>query len=101
MGLESARQALVRALKDGDYQHEARDVLSEKNLLAVGIVSEGEVVVLLQRTRGDQYSTSPHDADQTVDVHVFRPEVKGQRWYIKAYFLDGPEGTATFISVHK
>jgi hypothetical protein len=32
---------------------------------------------------------------------VFRPEVDGERWYIKAYFLDQADKSAMFISVHK
>ena len=101
MGLETARKALVRALMDGDFQHEARDTISEKNLLAIGVVTEVEVVLMLRRTRGDQYSQSPHDWDRDTVVHVFRPEIAGERWYVKAYFLEQPHGTAVFVSVHK
>lgn len=91
----------MAALESGDFQHERRDTLSEKNLLAVGDVTETEVVKLLRRTRGDQYSSSGHDWDPGTTVHLFKPEVDGQRWYIKAYFLDPAEKSAMFISVHK
>lgn len=101
VGLNSARKALIAALEAGDFQHEGRDTLSEKNLLAVGDMTETEVVRLLRRTRGDQYSSSCHDWDSETTVHVFRPEVDGERWYIKAYFLDPADKSAMFISVHK
>jgi hypothetical protein len=42
MGFSSAKRALLTALEAGNIQHEARDVLSEKNLLAVG--DEGTAV---------------------------------------------------------
>ena len=93
--------ALVAALEAGDLQHEARDTLSEKNLLAVGKVSEADVIALLRRTRGDQYSSSGHDRDPDTTVHVFKPAVDEEQWYIKVYFLDPTDGSAMFISVHK
>ena len=101
MGLKSARKALIAALEAGDFQHEKRDALSENNLLAVGEVTETEVVGLLRKTRGEQYSSSGHDWDPDTTVHVFKPEVDGERWYIKAYFLDPADESAMFISVHK
>jgi hypothetical protein len=101
VGLKGARRALISALEAGDYQHEGRGALSEKNLLAVGDVTETEVARLLRRTRGDQYSNSHHDWDPETIVHLFRPEVNGERWYIKAYSLAPPEKSAVFISVHK
>ena len=101
MGLNDARKALIKALEDGDFRHEPRDILSEKNLLAMGEVTENDVIHMLRRTRGDQYSSSPHDWDAETVVHVFRPEVHREKWYVKAYFLDPPGGSAMFISVHK
>ena len=101
MSLRAARAALIRALEDGAFQHEARDVLSEKNLLAVGEVTEADVIRMLRRTRGEQYSSSPHDWDPQTLVHVFKPEAGKQKWYVKAYFLDPPDRCAVFISVHK
>lgn len=85
----------------GDFQHERRDALSEKNLLAVGDVTAAEVVGLLPKTRGDQYSSSSHDWDAATAVHVFKPVVNREQWYIKAYFLDPSDESAMFISVHK
>ena len=52
MGFRDARSALIDALETGNFQHEARDVLSEKNLLAVGDVDIEFVVKLLKKTGG-------------------------------------------------
>jgi len=100
VSLRTVRQALIGSLESGNFEHEARAALAERNLLAVGDVDAAFVVRLLQRTRGDRYATSRHDWDREVTVHVFRPELDGERWYVKAYFLDVQAGRAVFISVH-
>ena len=99
MGFRDARAALIAALEAGTYGHEARDVQEEKNLLAIGDVSEDFVIALLRKARGSDYDVSPHHGDATVDVHVFRPLDAGVRWYVKAYFH--PDAEAVFISVHR
>lgn len=101
MGFSSAKRSLLAALKAGKFQHETRGVLNEKNLLAVGDVSVDEVIGIVKRARGQDYSASPHHWDPTTMVHVFRPTVEETRWYVKAYFLDTPEGIAVFISIHR
>ena len=69
--------------------------------LAVGAIEAGEVATLVLRTSSAEYSESPHHWDQSVAIHTFKPTVSGERWYIKAYFLDKDERTATFVSVHR
>ena len=101
MGFDAARKTVIRALSEGAFLHEARDALSEKNLLAVGDVTAQEIITLLHRTRGDEYTSSPHDWDPETVVHVFRPLVGKERWYVKVYFLEEPISTAVFISVHR
>ena len=101
MGFSSAKRAILAALETGDFQHEAREVLSDKNLLAVGDISVDGLVAILRRARGTDYSVTPHHWDPEIEVHVFRPTLDGTRWYVKAYFLEQPEGTAVFISIHR
>lgn len=101
MGFSTARAAIAAALRTGDFEHETRDALAEKNLLAIGDVDQAFVLHLLHRTRGHQYSTRPHDWSREVVVHVFRPVVGDTKWYVKAYLLDDPPGRVVFISVHE
>lgn len=39
MGFKAAKSALIKALKNGDFQHEARGSITVKNLLATGQVT--------------------------------------------------------------
>ena len=98
-GFRDAKAALIAALENGTYGHEPREVLEEKNLLAIGEVSAAFVVELLRKTTGTNYTSSPHHADASVQVHVFKPTKSGQRWYVKAYFA--PDASAVFVSVHR
>lgn len=105
-GFLAARTRVIAALKDGRVQHDARDALAEKNLLAVGAVTPAEVISVLERCRGGDHTASPHHAsalaDRGVKVHVFETAQSGECWYIKAYFLSAapPDDNAIFISVH-
>lgn len=102
MGFTAAKQRLLDCLARGDIQHEARDAMAEKNLLAIGDVTPEEVASFVRRCRGSQYESSPHDTDDTIEVHTFHVG-RGERhpplgrWYVKAYFLE----SAWFISVHQ
>lgn len=99
MGFRNAKALLILALESGDFGHEPREVQEEKNLLAIGEVTPEFVIGLLRKTRGQDYSSSPHDAHASVEVHVFKPVVDEGRWYVKAYF--SPGDSAVFISVHE
>jgi hypothetical protein len=101
MGFKEVRKAMVRALRDGLFQHEERAQAEGKNLLASGEISVEEVVALLQRCRGDQHRTSPHHADSTQVVHIFQPTDGPARWYIKSYLVELDGVMAIFISVHR
>ncbi len=97
MGFREARSSLIQALRSGSYEHEARDVRAEKNLLAVGDVSADFVIDMLRAASGDGYSAAPHHWDPAIAVHIFRCHDGNVRWYVKAYFL---QPNAVFISVH-
>jgi predicted GTPase len=101
MGFTDAKRTVVAALRSGNYEHEPRDVLEEKNLLAVGEVTEEQVIHALNRATGKDYSSSAHHWDESTEVHTFKPRVDGVTWYIKAYVVDEGSGRVTFISVHK
>ncbi|MCY3808067.1 MAG: hypothetical protein OXG58_01290 [Gemmatimonadetes bacterium] len=103
MGFSEAKRAVVAALREGNFEHEAREALAEKNLLAVGDVDGSDVAELVLKTRSEDYRESPHRWDQSMVVHTFTPTVREERWYIKVYFLetDGDDRKAMFISVHR
>ena len=98
MGFLDVRVLLIDALEAGRVQHEFRADMESKNLLAVGEVTPEFVVSLLRRCRGSQCRCSPHHFDQRVLCHQFTPQLNGERWYLKAYFLSAD---AVFISVHQ
>lgn len=101
MTFHSAKRVILAALEAGNFQHEVREVLSEKNLLAVGHISVEDVITILKRARGTDYSASPHHWDDDTTVHVFRPTVEATRWYVKAYLVEEPDGGVVFISIHR
>lgn len=87
VGLRDARIRFVQALESGNYAHEARSDLEQKNWLAVGRVSSTRVVRMLHRCHGGQYGASPHHLVSNVTMHEFKPQYEGQTWYIKGYFI--------------
>lgn len=97
MGFKAVQKLLVDALTSGRYQHEERADIETKNLLAAGDVTTDFVVRLIQMCKGPQYKASKHHWDDSIICHEFKPEVSGERWYVKAYFISAD---ATFISVH-
>lgn len=96
MGFKEARAWFVDALQSGRYEYEPRSDAEQKNLLASRAVNRDFVVRLLLRCSGWEYSTSRHHT-QDADCHIFTPELRGERWYIKAYPRNGQ---AVFVSVH-
>ena len=64
MGLSEAKRAVVAALREGNFEHEAREALAEKKLLAVGDVDASDVAELVLKTRSEDYRESPHHWDQ-------------------------------------
>lgn len=93
-GFKQVKRAVIEALKDGRYQHEARNDINVKNLLATGEVTANEVIDLLRRSNGMQYEVSPHHSSSAFNVHI----ITVSTWYVKFYFLD-PD--TWFISVHQ
>ena len=94
MGFKNIKMTVIEALRSGNFQHEARTDIEIKNLLATGVVDAGFVESILINCTNRHLATSPHDLDNTIDVHV----VKKNGWYIKFYF-GNPQ--TMFISVHQ
>lgn len=94
MGFKAAKAALITALKSGDYQHEERDSIDTKNLLAMGVVTAKEVLDIVARCDGSHHSCSEHHQAKGIDVHLIRYS----GWYVKFYVI---EPDVWFISVHQ
>lgn len=100
-GFKEARGKLIQALRDGTYQHYPRTD-EEANQLMLGNVSDEQVVNMLRVCRGSQYNEEPWHDDDSLNVHIFKPEIGSDtsrvQWYIKAVIKD-PD--TIIISVHK
>lgn len=92
------KHQVIQCLLEGNILYEARDNIDIKNLLNTGVVSIEYVCQILKKSRGNEYESSPHHMDQSIDVHVVKTIYKQERWYVKWYFI---EPDAVFISVHK
>ena len=103
MGFRQTKEKVIAALRAGRIRHEKSEVTKGKNLLAAGEVTVDEVISMLQRCRGDHYSTSAHHFDPGTVAHVCRPIYLRERWYIKFFFLcsEDDEDLTVFMSVHK
>ena len=92
MGFTAVKAMAIAKLLAGDYAHEGRGDIDDKNLLATGVVSAKDVADVLKRSRGQDHTSSAHHQDASVEVHV----IACSGWYVKFYF--DPE--LMFISVH-
>jgi hypothetical protein len=97
MGYREIKRKVVDCLNKGYVSHELRNDIDVKNLLAIGQVSLEEVAKIIGRSRGNDYSFSPHHFDTNITVHIIKTKQAGQKWYIKWYFV---EPNSVFISVH-
>lgn len=93
MGFKEVKAKAIADLLSGDYAHEGRGDIDEKNLLQSGQIGAEDVVALLKMSRGGDHSSSPHHQDANLEVHV----IKCRDWYVKFYF----DPDTMFISVHK
>ena len=92
------KKKAIECLLHGQIQHEARTEIDVKNLLKIGDVTVEKVIKLINKTKGFQYTCSPHHLEESVMVHVCKPIKNGIKWYIKFYFI---EPDIIFISIHK
>lgn len=98
MGFKAAKAQVLECLKNGQVLHEQRNNIDVKNLLAVGDICTADVAKIILKAQGTDYSSSPHDMDGTIEVHIIKKRISNQNWYIKWYFI---EPNSVFISVHR
>lgn len=95
MGFKEVKHTVIKALAEGTFSHEPRaGSIDEKNKLATGEVTPEFVAGLIKRSKGADYSCSPHHKAPAIEVHV----IEKNDWYVKFYFL---EPDTVFISVHR
>lgn len=101
MGFRETKASVIRCLKEGNFDHEYRKDMYEKNWLAAGRVTSKYVAELLAGCTGTHHKCSPHHLDKSILVHVFKARDAQTIWYIKAYLVEDDDGHVTyFISVH-
>lgn len=98
MGFKNEKKEILKRLDSGDYQHETRAEIDKKNYLQTGQITLENVMKIINKASGVNYSTSPHHVVNGVNVHVLKKiNFENKDWYIKWYYL---EPDLFFISVH-
>lgn len=97
MGFNEVKAKVIACLRAGRIQHEERGAMQEKNLLAVGAITVDETIRLISRCRGTQHQAAPLTGDPSTLKHELKPEIDGEQWFIRFYFIDDD---SVFISVH-
>lgn len=99
MGFRQARRKVIECLNNGQVLYDLeRSNIDVKNLLATGEVSREEAAEIIGRARGNQYDTSSHHFDQSIEVHIITTSYDSRSWYIKWFYI---EPDVTFISFHE
>ena len=97
MGFNDIKKKVINCVEQGKAQSTPRSDKNEKNLFLTGDKSKDDVVSMLNKTKGTQYTSIHHDTVPDVEVHIFKPLIGDEEWYIKFYFIDP---NCFFISVH-
>lgn len=98
MGFSEEKCWLLVVLEAGEIVHDFRGLDSDKNWLSDGRLNIEEACALVALTRGDQSESRPHHDKADLTVWIFKPVLKGKRWYIK--FQRTAQGRAKFLSFH-
>ena len=93
MSFNAVKKKAISDLSSGNYAHEGRNDIDEKNLLKTGEISANSVVDLSRMSRSSEHSSSRHHQDASIVIHV----IKLRGWYLKFYF----DPDTMFISVHQ
>jgi hypothetical protein len=85
MGFREAKRDFLEALKNGRVSHESRAGQDDKNWILSGQIDHEEAADIVNATRGNQAGSSPHHLSPDIEVWIFKPTYKGDRWYVKGY----------------
>lgn len=98
IGFSEARRRVLQCLESRNFQHEQRNNIDEKNLLATGDIDEDSIAKCIRRSTGKDHTSSAHHYDSQTEVHI----IKKEGWYIKFYFAEiQTDDFTVFISVHR
>ena len=97
MKFKEVKKQVLDCLENGLVEHEERDDINVKNLLAVGQVSMDEVKEIIRMSRGNEHSHSPHHVVSSLEVNIIKTKHSGKYGYVKWYYV---EPNSIFISVH-
>ena len=101
MGFNDVKRRVIACLDAFAFESEARDAMSENNLLAKGQISAEGVKRLINRCSGAQYIARPMSEDPGTMKHEMKPVVDGEQWFIRFYFVTVRTDVVMFISVHR
>lgn len=85
---DSAKRAMLAALREGSYVHEPRRDM-RRNQLATNEVDVATVIRVVEATRGQDARCSPLHGSLAIFKWTLQPSCDGRKWYIKGYFT-GP-----------
>ena len=94
MKFDEIRSIVINALDSGAYNHEHRQAINKKNLLAFKIVDAKFVRNKISKSNENEHRTFYDYTFKDRIIHEFIVD----RWYIKFYYENS---IVTFISVHK
>jgi len=100
MGFSDVKRLVLSCLEAGAFGFEIREAMSEKNLLATGVVTVEQVKRMIGRCSGLQYRARAMLEDRNTLKHELTPVIDGVQWFIRFYFVNGPDDLVMFISVH-
>jgi hypothetical protein len=100
LGLKKAKEAIVNRLSSHGpsifHETDRLGGIDDKNFLATGDITLVEVIELINKTKGHEFSESEHHHIKGVMIYEFKSN--GGQWYIKCYLI---EPDVWFISVHR
>lgn len=74
MSFKVIKQTVITAWRAGTFQHEARQGIHVKNLLATGQASANSVEKILNNRASNHRETSPHDVDSRIDARGIKKD---------------------------
>ena len=95
MGFNEIKKKAVDCIKEGRYKNDKRDL--EKNLFANRLLTEEDLLKIINSCNGDCYEVGKHHHMEAIPVHKLKPIGRYDGLYVKFYFL---EPNIVFISVH-